>query len=109
MSTNPRSLAEIANSVRQSQVGGYAARAKWCTVRIETDEGVYVGREYVPDTKNRLSDVLNDDRQFINLTEVSINDAAAHEPYVAINKAFVRSVRVLHEGVADVTMGRRSS
>jgi hypothetical protein len=69
-----------------------------------------VGRVYVPDTKKRISDVLNDDRQFVSLTEVSVNDSAAHEPFVALNKAFVRSVRVLHEGDADVVpIGQRSS
>ena len=88
---------------------GYAARAKWCTVRIETDEAVYVGRVYVPETKKRLSDVLCDDRPFLNLTEVSVNDSDSHETFIALNKAFVRSVRVLHEGEAEVLPIRRSS
>ena len=79
-----------------------AARARWATVRIETEGGVYVGRVYVPETKKRLSDVLCDDRPFINLTEVSLNDGESVEPFVAINKRYVRTVRVLHEGDADV-------
>jgi hypothetical protein len=79
-----------------------AARARWATVRIETEGGVYVGRVYVPETKKRLSDVLCDDRPFINLTEVSLNDGETVEAFVAVNKNYVRTVRVLHEGEADV-------
>ena len=78
--------------------GTYASRAKWATVRVETEGATYVGRLYVPDSKRRLSDVLCDDRPFLNLTEVSINDSAVMEPFVALNKSYVRTVRILHEG-----------
>jgi hypothetical protein len=61
-----------------------------------------VGRVYVPETKKRLSDVLCDDRPFVNLTEVTINESEAIEPFVAVNKRFIKTVRVLHEGEADV-------
>jgi hypothetical protein len=81
---------------------GYSARAKWATVRIEADDAVYVGRVYVPETKKRLSDILCDERPFLLLTEVSVNDADKLEPFVALNKRHVRTVRVLHEGEADV-------
>ena len=81
---------------------GYAARARWATVRIETDGTVYVGLMYIPETKKRLSDVLCDDRQFVSVTEVSINDADTLEPFVAINKHYIKTVRILHEGEADV-------
>jgi hypothetical protein len=81
---------------------GYGARAKWATVRIETDSATYVGRVYVPESKKRLSDVLNDERPFLNLTEVTINDSQSLESFVAVGKSHVRSVRVLHEGEADV-------
>lgn len=76
-------------------------RARWATVRVETDSAVYVGRLFVPETKKRLSDVLCDDRPFLNLTEVSINESAQRESYVAVNKRYVRTVRVLHEGLPE--------
>jgi hypothetical protein len=76
----------------------YAARAKWATVRVETEGATYVGRLYVPDSKRRLSDVLCDDRPFVNLTQVTINDSAVLEPFVALNKAYIRTVRILNEG-----------
>jgi hypothetical protein len=87
---------------KPTSVMGYAGRAKWSTVRVETDKAVYVGRIYVPETKKRLSDVLCDERPFINLTEVSINDSETLESFVALNKQFIHTVRILHEGEADV-------
>jgi hypothetical protein len=80
----------------------YAARARWATVRIETDNATYVGRVYVPETKKRLSDVLCDDRAFINLTEVSINDGEGTESFIAVNKRYIKTVRVLDEGGVEV-------
>jgi len=73
------------------------ARARWATVRVETEGCVYVGRVYIPETKKRLSDVLCDDRPFLNLTEVTINSATVVEPFVALNKSFIKSVRVVSE------------
>jgi hypothetical protein len=71
---------------------------------------VYVGRVYVPETKKRLSDVLCDDRPFINLTEVSINDTEGSEAFVAINKQYVRTVRVVQEDMGNVvSIGSRQS
>jgi hypothetical protein len=85
-----------------------AARARWATVRVETEGAVYVGRVYVPETKRRLSDVLADDRVFINLTEVTINDAQMMEPFVAVNKQYIRTIRVLSDGEPAMPMGLAS-
>lgn len=87
---------------------GYSARAKWATVRVETEGAVYVGRVYIPETKKRFSDVLCDDRPFLNLTEVAVNESEMVEPFVAVNKQFVKTVRVLHEGEADVAPMRKT-
>ena len=76
----------------------YAARARWAKVRIETADAVYVGLVYIPETSKRLSDVLCDDRPFIALTEVSREGTDAREPFVAINKTFVRTVSALSDG-----------
>ena len=84
---------------RPELTGNYSpARARWATVRIETEGTVYVGRIYVPETKKRLSDVISDERMFLNLTQVSIDDSPAVEPFVALNKQFVKTIRVLNEG-----------
>jgi hypothetical protein len=73
------------------------ARARWATVRIETEGRVYVGRIFVPETKKRVSDVIADDRMFLNLTQVSVDDSPAVEAFVALNKQYVKTIRVLSE------------
>jgi hypothetical protein len=84
---------------RRADVLAYTPdRSRWATVRVETDGAVYVGRIYVPDTKQRVSDVLADDRQFLSLAEVRVNDGERVEDYMAINKSFVRTLRILDEG-----------
>jgi DNA-directed RNA polymerase alpha subunit len=77
-----------------------AARARWATVRIETEGTVYVGRIYVPETKKRVSDVIADDRMFLNLTQVSVNDSSEVEAFVALNKQYVKTIRVISENEA---------
>ena len=87
---------------RGSNVLAYTAdRSRWATVRVETDGGTYVGRIYVPDTNRRVSDVLADDRQFLSLTDVRVNDGEQVEAYMAVNKSFVRTLRILDEGGTD--------
>lgn len=93
MATPMMSTATSISSVRPN---GYA-KARWATVRVETDSCVYVGRLFVPETKKRLSDVLCDDRPFLNMTEVTINGSDSIEAFVALNKAFVKTVRVVSE------------
>ena len=75
-----------------------AARSRWATVRVETEGSMYVGRVFVPETKKRFSDVLCDERPFLFLTEVSVNESDSVEPFVAVNKEHIKTVRVLHDG-----------
>jgi len=90
---------------RKTEMAQVGMRARWATVRVETDGGIYVGRLYVPDTKKRVSDVLADDRQFLSLTEVSVNDQEQIESFVAVNKQFVRTLRIIDEGTQDERRG----
>ena len=93
----------MATPAHKTMVFGYAARARWATVRIETDAATYVGRLFIPESKKRLSDVLCDDRPFLSMTEVVINDSVHVEAFVALNKQYVRTVRVIHEGETELT------
>lgn len=100
MSHGPRSTAypqPVAGAIH-----GYAARARRAQVVIKTDAHTYAGTLYVPDGKKRVSDVLCDDRPFVNLTEVSIDGAQALEPFLALNKTVIHSVRIVAEAPADV-------
>jgi hypothetical protein len=85
----------------RAAAGTAPGRARWATVRVETDTATYVGRVYVPETRKRFSDMLCDDRPFLNLTEVSVDDGEQIEAYVAVNKRYVRTVRVLDEGAPE--------
>ena len=76
---------------------GRNPRAKWSLVSIETEMATYVGQVFVPETKKRLSDVLCDERPFVNLIEVSINGRQPPEAFVALNKTCIRTVRVLQD------------
>jgi hypothetical protein len=73
----------------------YGQKARWVTVRVETEGAVYEGRLYVPETKKRVSDVLCDDRLFLNMTDVTINGSTEIESFLAVNKSFVKTLRVL--------------
>ncbi len=74
------------------------ARSRWATVRVETDAGVYVGRMFVAGDTLRVSDVLADDRQFLSLADVKVNDGEQVEAFMAVNKSYVRTLRILDEG-----------
>ena len=74
------------------------ARARWVTVRVETGATVYVDRVFVPETRKRFSDVLCDERAFLLLTDVSVDDSEIVEPFIAVNKSSIAAVRVLHDG-----------
>jgi hypothetical protein len=101
-------MATMAFSQQRPSTINYAGRARWATVKVETENAVYVGRLYVPETKKRVSDVLCDERQFLSMTEVSVNDGSQIEPFVALNKNYVRTLRVLHEGEVEPLVMRKS-
>ena len=76
------------------------AGSRRATVRIETDACVYVGRLSAAASAHRLSDVLADDRQFLSLSDVRVNDGGQTEAYMSVNKSFIRTVRILEEPAA---------
>jgi DNA phosphorothioation-dependent restriction protein DptG len=65
---------------------------KKARVRVRTVNTTYVGDLFIPPMRNRVSDVFNDDeRMFINLTNVIINDREQVE-FVSVNKHLVESL-----------------
>jgi hypothetical protein len=64
-------------------------------VRVRTVNGTYVGDFWIPAMRNRVSDVLNEEqRLFINLTDVLINDKERAE-FVSLNKNLIESITQL--------------
>jgi len=62
---------------------------------IKTIDSAYTGTVYLPADQTRFSDVLNDERQFISMTEVESKDFASPKTYLAINKDLIELVEIL--------------
>jgi hypothetical protein len=62
---------------------------------IKTIDSSYTGTLYVPMDETRISDVMNDDRQFISMTEVESKDFPSPKAYLAINKDLIELVEIL--------------
>jgi hypothetical protein len=66
-------------------------------VRVRMVSGtIYVGRVYVEERK-RLTDVLNDERTFVAMTEVEENENPRKIPFIAISKNCVEAVVIIPE------------
>lgn len=64
-------------------------------IRLKMASGtVYIGRIYVEE-RRRLTDVLNDDRDFVAMTEVEENENPRKIPFMAIQKKVVESVVII--------------
>jgi hypothetical protein len=62
---------------------------------IKTVNSAYTGTIYLPQEQTRISDVMNDERQFISMTDVDSKDFASPKPYLAINKDLIELVEIL--------------
>ena len=61
-------------------------------IRIQTVSSQYIGDFLIPPMRNRVSDAINEDqRLFVSLTDVVINDKDRAE-FVAINKNLIESI-----------------
>jgi hypothetical protein len=68
---------------------------KKARIKVRTVSTTYVGDLFIPPMRNRVSDVFNDDeRMFINLTDVVINDTERVE-FISLNKNLVESLTQL--------------
>jgi hypothetical protein len=62
---------------------------------IKTVDSAYTGTIYLPKEQTRISDVMNDERQFISMTDVDSKDFASPKAYLAINKDLIELVEIL--------------
>jgi len=72
---------------------------KFVKVKLKTRDRVYYGEIFIPDYPARLSDVINDERQFISLINTKEETKVSEIPigFLAINKNSVEWVRLLEE------------
>jgi len=68
---------------------------------IKTIDSSYTGTIYLPADQTRFSDVMNDERQFISMTDVESKDFASPKSYLAINKDLIELVEILEPDLKD--------
>jgi hypothetical protein len=69
------------------------AEGKKIRVKVKTVNASYEGSLHIPPMRNRVSDVLNDEEKtFINLTDVTIHGSTDTVAFVSINKNMIESV-----------------
>jgi hypothetical protein len=72
------------------------ADGKKIRIRVRTVNSVYVGDVLVPAMRNRVSDLFNDDeRIFINLTDVSTDNQKERAAFVSLNKNMIESITLV--------------
>ena len=62
---------------------------------VKTVDSNYTGTIYLSKEQGRISDLMNDERQFISMTDVESKDFASPKAYLAINKDLIELVEVL--------------
>jgi len=62
---------------------------------VKTASSTYTGNIYLPPNQKRFSDVMNDKRKFISMTDVESKDFAAPKSFLAINKDLIELVEVI--------------
>ena len=62
---------------------------------IKTVNSTYTGTIYLPKDQTRISDVMNDERQFISMTDVESKDFGSPKAFLAINKDLIELVEIL--------------
>ena len=62
-------------------------------VKVRSASAIYEGDLLIPPMRKRVSDVLNDDdKNFISLTDVRINEAKETITFISINKNMIESI-----------------
>jgi hypothetical protein len=70
-----------------------ATEGKKVRIKVRTIHSVYVGDILLPPMRNRVSDVLNDEKSgFMNLTDVRIDNSKEEVEFVCLNKDMIESI-----------------
>ncbi len=74
-------------------------KGRFVKVRLKSREKVYYGDIFIPVYLNRLSNVINDNRYFIALTNTKEETETSEIPigFIAVNKNSIEWVRLLEE------------
>jgi hypothetical protein len=64
-------------------------------VWIKTINSAYTGFVHLPGGRKRVSDITNDQRKFISITDVESKDFAIPKPFLMINKDLIELMEIL--------------
>jgi hypothetical protein len=64
-------------------------------VWVKTIDSAYTGFIYLPGESKRFSDIINDERKFISITDVESKDFASPKSFLTINKDLIELVEIL--------------
>jgi hypothetical protein len=72
-----------------------STRRRWFRVRVETDEGAYVGSLRLAGPAGTLRALIDDERTYLALWDVTEERSGAREDHLAIHKVAIRNVVLL--------------
>lgn len=72
-----------------------ARRGRWVRVRVDTDEGTYVGRLRLDGPAGSLRELVETDRSYLALWSATHDSSGTVEEFVAIHKSAIRLVVLL--------------
>ncbi len=72
----------------------HRGRPRWLRVRVETDEGAYVGRVRL-EGHGSLRELVSDDRAYLALWGVTEQRSGRRDDFVALHKGAIRYVVTL--------------
>ena len=78
--------------IKKRKAEGKIRRVK---VWVKTIDSAYTGFIYLPGESKRFSDIINDERKFISITDVESKDFASPKPFLMINKDTIELMEVL--------------
>jgi hypothetical protein len=76
---------------------GRRGRKRWFRVRVETEEGAYVGRLRLEGARGTLRQTIDDDRAYLGVWNATEEGSGFREEFMAIHKGAIRSVVLLGE------------
>lgn len=76
---------------------GRGGRRRWFRVRIETEEGTYVGRLRLEGARGTLRETVDDDRAYLGVWNATEEGSGSPGDFMAIHKGAIRSVVLLGE------------
>lgn len=74
-------------------------KGRFVKVQLKARDKIYYGEIFIPDYLDRLSNVINDERQFISLTDTKeeTKTSEIHIGFLAVNKNAIEWIRLLEK------------